>query len=201
MDPSDAQPPSPTEDSNVPQPDLIATQLTASQVRAFLAASEDVDIDPESVEELVQFLLLETADDSSGIVDPATDGVDSDGGFNLEVSELDISALYCTQDKDPETWTHQQIRGMLHHLKEHGMSSWVNEYILKRNHSIPQLLLAFGIKLSPKLHHMSPATMSYFLRVAMSRELQLRDKLPNYNTVDDAVQLIRNSQRIIILTG
>ncbi|KAF8208575.1 DHS-like NAD/FAD-binding domain-containing protein [Mycena galopus ATCC 62051] len=90
---------------------------------------------------------------------------------------------------------------MLHHLKEHGMTSWVQEYILKRNHSITHLLLAFGIELSPKLHHMSPATMSYFLRVAMSRELQLRDKLPEYNTVDDAVRLIRDSRRVIILTG
>ncbi|KAJ7808887.1 SIR2-domain-containing protein [Mycena olivaceomarginata] len=202
MDPSGAQSSFPMAETTNSPPDSVARRLTASQVRAFLAASEDVDIDPETLEELVQVLLLETTNDSSGIVDPAKpDEVDSDGGFDLEVSELDISALYCLHEKDPETWTPQQIRGMLHHLKEHGMSSWVNEYIVKRNHSIPHLLLAFGIKLSPALHHMSPATMSYFLRVAMSRELQLRDKLPNYNTVDDAVQLIRDSRRIIILTG
>ncbi|KAJ7189735.1 hypothetical protein B0H12DRAFT_1227121 [Mycena haematopus] len=148
MDPAYAQSSSPVSDPTNLQPDSVAERLTASQVRAFLAASEDVDIDPESVEELVQVLLLEAADNSSGIVDPVRDGVDSDGGFDLEVSELDISALYHVQDQvDPETWTHQQRRSMLHHLKEHGMSSWVNEYILKRNHSIPHLLLAFGIKL------------------------------------------------------
>jgi NAD-dependent histone deacetylase SIR2 len=31
--------------------------------------------------------------------------------------------------------------------------------------------------------------------------LQLRDKLPNHNTVEDAVRLIRDSRRILILTG
>ncbi|KAJ7115942.1 DHS-like NAD/FAD-binding domain-containing protein [Mycena epipterygia] len=102
---------------------------------------------------------------------------------------------------DVQTWSQQQIRAMMHHLKEKGMSSWMNEYVLKRNIPIPQLLLAFGINLNPSLHNMSPTTLSYFLRVAMSRELQLRDKLPEYNTVDDAVRLIRDSRRILILTG
>lgn len=31
--------------------------------------------------------------------------------------------------------------------------------------------------------------------------LSLRDKLPAYNTISDAVNLIRNSERIVILTG
>ncbi|KAK7048087.1 deacetylase sirtuin-type domain-containing protein [Favolaschia claudopus] len=207
MDPSGAQPPLSEE---VPEPNLPnPEQLTASQIRAFLAASEEVDIEAATVEELVQILLADSESESSGISGPAADSdrggeneeSESDGHFNLEVSELDMSALYCFADEDPEIWTQQQVRGMLYHLKEHGMASWVNEYILKRNHSIPDLLLAFGIKLSPKLHHLSTTTMSYFLRVAMSRELQLREKLPEYNTVDDAVRLIRDSRRIIILTG
>ena len=60
--------------------------------------------------------------------------------------------------------------------------------------------------------------MLYFLRVAMSHQyvlhfsawkyssnieyrLRNRDKLLQYNTVADAVQLIRRSERILILTG
>lgn len=31
--------------------------------------------------------------------------------------------------------------------------------------------------------------------------LQMRDRLTQYNTVDDAVELIRKSQRILVLTG
>ncbi|KAJ7043588.1 DHS-like NAD/FAD-binding domain-containing protein [Mycena alexandri] len=179
--------------------------LPSLQIRAFLAASEDIDIDPETVEELVQALILETTSSdtdntNSSILVSESNSPEPDG-FDLEVSELDMSALYFPLGQDVQTWSQQQIRGMMHHLKEHGMSSWMNEYVLKRNIPVPQLLLAFGINLDPSLHEMSPATLTYFLRVAMSRELQLRDKLPNYNTVEDAVRLIRESKRILILTG
>ncbi|KAJ6581477.1 SIR2-domain-containing protein [Mycena capillaripes] len=174
--------------------------LTSSQIRAFLAASEDVDIDPESVEELVRALILETSAGNGGS-DILVEGSPKPDGFDVEVSELDMSALYAFPDKGVQTWSPQQIRGMMHHLKEHGMTSWMNEYVVKRNLTIPQLLLAFGINLSPSLHNMSPATLAYFLRVAMSRELQLRDKLPHYNSVEDALRLIRDSRKIIILTG
>ena len=59
--------------------------------------------------------------------------------------------------------------------------------------------------------------MTYFLRVALSHQwvdifsswtsltvfasLRQRDKLPQYNTIDNAVELIQKSQRILILTG
>ncbi|KAJ7442252.1 DHS-like NAD/FAD-binding domain-containing protein, partial [Mycena latifolia] len=175
-------------------------------VRAFLAAAEDVDVDPETVEELVQALIIEAnssrADETPAMhVAEDSDGAETDSGFDVEVSELDMTALYFVSGQDVQTWSQQQIRGMMHHLKERGMSSWMNEYVLKRNIPIPQLLLAFGINLDPSLHNMSPVTLAYFLRVAMSRELQLRDKHPNYNTVEDAVRLIRDSRRILILTG
>lgn len=35
----------------------------------------------------------------------------------------------------------------------------------------------------------------------MRRRLQSREKLPMYNTIDDAVDLIRKSRNIMILTG
>ncbi|KAJ7765409.1 SIR2-domain-containing protein [Mycena maculata] len=187
--------------------DLRVNQhLSSSQIRAFLAASEDVDIDPETVEELVHALIVETttassrADNVNSGIHVSEDAVESET-FDVEISDLDISALYFFPEEEVQTWSQQQIRGMMHHLKEHGMSSWMNEYFLKRNIPIPQLLLAFGINLSPNLHNMSPTTLAYFLRVAMSRELRLRDKLPNHNTVEDAVRLIRDSRRILILTG
>jgi len=69
----------------------------------------------------------------------------------------------------------------------------------------------------PELQDRRPKTMLYFLRVAISHQsvvhsshrsifdvryrLRNRDKLPQYNTIADAVQLIKQSQRILILTG
>ncbi|KAF8196807.1 DHS-like NAD/FAD-binding domain-containing protein [Mycena galopus ATCC 62051] len=76
------------------------------------------------------------------------------------------------------------------------MNSKLDQNAPALTRSVPssfQILSSLIPSQSPKLHHMSPATMSYFLRVAMSRELQLPDKLPEYNTVDDAVRLMRVS--------
>ena len=71
----------------------------------------------------------------------------------------------------------------------------------------------------PELHGRRPTTMIYFLRVAMSHQwadifsswtsltifaiasLRQRDKLPQHNTINNAVELIKKSQRILILTG
>lgn len=71
-------------------------RLPSSQLRAFLAASEEIDIEPETVEELVQALIIEASADkeSSGI--RVSDGSD---GLALEVSELDMSALYFLADE------------------------------------------------------------------------------------------------------
>ncbi|KAF7983747.1 hypothetical protein HWV62_19721 [Athelia sp. TMB] len=91
-------------------------------------------------------------------------------------------------------WTPQEKRGMAHHLKEH-------EYAIKRNISVAKLLLAFDIHLSPQLCNKHPKTMLYFLKVVLSRELHMREKLPEYNTVEDVVNLIRKSTRVVVLTG
>lgn len=68
----------------------------------------------------------------------------------------------------------------------------------------------------PELQDRRPTTMTYFLRVAMTHQwadifsswtyltiasLRQRDKLPQYNTIDNAVELIQKSHRILILTG
>ena len=164
-------------------------------------------------------------------------------------------------------WTHQEVRAMMHHLKERGrccniaepvltmhtspagMNSFIKEYVLMRNISIPKLLYAFGICLvSQLLHwlitrlhavsscyrplisarsdivwrttHETPKNLTIFpesspvarvscIRLSRPlsdltgshRRLHRREKLPNYNTIADAASLIRESQRIVILTG
>lgn len=37
--------------------------------------------------------------------------------------------------------------------------------------------------------------------MALSRVLRRRDKLPQYNTVSDAIELLRNAKNIIVLSG
>jgi NAD+-dependent protein deacetylase SIR2 len=64
-----------------------------------------------------------------------------------------------------------------------------------------KLLTAFGIR-PPAFLETSPDDAYYgLLSLAISRELSKRIKLPQYNTVDDAVELIKKSKNIIVLTG
>lgn len=148
------------------------------QVRAFLEAAEDVDIDVETVEDLMQTI----PPDYNAEVDPAEDldlmgGNDSgeenesgngNGTFAEEV--LDISALYAVEDEAQQMWTTEEVNEMMHHLKERGMGSWITEYVLTRNIPIPRLLRAFGISLCEGLQNKKPTTLLYFLKVALSRE-------------------------------
>ncbi|OCH96332.1 SIR2-domain-containing protein [Obba rivulosa] len=98
-------------------------------------------------------------------------------------------------------WKEQEVKDMLYYLKEHGISAFIGEYVISRDIPIPKLLYAFGVCLCKELRMKRRKTLLYFLRVALQRELEAREKLPQYNTVDDVVKLIRERKRIIILTG
>ncbi|KAG6916201.1 hypothetical protein DXG01_008083 [Tephrocybe rancida] len=154
------------------------------QVRAFLEAAEDVDIDVETVEDLMQSIPADFGEevDPVGDREPTDDDIGEDTSGDMDhLAELDPSILYGEEDK--------------------GMSSWINEYVSTRNLPIPKLLRAFAINLCEVLQTKKPTTLLYFLKVALSRELRIRDRLTQYNTISDAVNLIRSSRRIIILTG
>ncbi|KAJ4479678.1 DHS-like NAD/FAD-binding domain-containing protein [Lentinula edodes] len=198
-----------TRELNPPLPQSISGPSTASpmdllilQVKAFLDAAEDVEVGPETIQELLQLI----ADrQTTNVVDlePTPDVEDEDdewlpGKENNDV-ELDISALF--MNAHDETWTNEERKEMISFLKERGMGHFVRKYAINRAIPIPTLLLAFGIKLCPELQNRSNPTLYYFLRVAMWKELRLREKLSEYNTISDAVNLIRNSKRMLILTG
>ncbi|KAG2142866.1 DHS-like NAD/FAD-binding domain-containing protein [Suillus bovinus] len=188
--------------------------LYALQLRAFVDAAEDVDVDPDTIEDLLEGLEDEDEDEE---VQESELGEDSDSeslpfpagerhsamqeSGNLDDLEVETEVIEQLKREVDEAWTKEEIRKMMHHLKERGMSSFVREYVITQNIPIVKLLLAFGISLCPELRNKQPQTMHYFLRVAMSKELHLREKLPQYNTVADAVSLIQTSKRVVVLTG
>ncbi|KIM44834.1 hypothetical protein M413DRAFT_363794 [Hebeloma cylindrosporum] len=185
-------------------------EFLALQVQVFLEASEDVDVDAETIEDILDVLVDDDKNDEPedplevGMHDYEDEDEDSHDGENL-LSQIVTNLPEEITESEPQgeiqVWTKQEIKQMIHLLKERGSSAFIDEYVRTRNIPIPKLLEAFGIKLCPELHGRRPKTMLYFLRVAMSHQLRNRDKLSQYNTVADAVQLIRQSQRILILTG
>ncbi|KAF8892118.1 SIR2-domain-containing protein [Infundibulicybe gibba] len=176
-------------------PDINSKGLLFRQLRAFLSAAEDVDIDTETMEDLMQ-MLPEECD-----LDATDESHSASGSESGSVSNDEALETLDDQIAEEEVWTRGELKQMMHHLKERGMTSWIQEYVLTRQIAVPKLLQAFGVDLCPELQTRRPSTLLYFLRVMMSRELQMRDKLLQYNTIDDAVNLIRSSSRIIILTG
>jgi NAD-dependent histone deacetylase SIR2 len=63
------------------------------------------------------------------------------------------------------------------------------------------LLSAFGIRPPDFLEGCPDESYYQLLSLAISRELSKRIKLPQYNTIDDAVELIKKAKNIIVLTG
>lgn len=188
--------------------------LYALQLRAFVDAAEDVDVDPDTIEDLLEGLEdgdgeeevqesdLDEDLDSDSLTLPAHEqhsAIEESG--NLDNLEVETEVIERLKQEAEEAWSKEDIRKMMHHLKEHGMSSFVREYVITQNIPIVKLLFAFGISLCPELRNKQPQTMLYFLRVAMSKVLHLREKLPQYNTVADAVSLIQASKRVVVLTG
>lgn len=64
-----------------------------------------------------------------------------------------------------------------------------------------KLLTAFGLRPPPFLEGSGDDAYYGLLSLALSRELSKRIKLPQHNTVDDAVALIKRSRNIIVITG
>ncbi|TFY72441.1 hypothetical protein EVG20_g558 [Dentipellis fragilis] len=175
--------------------------------------------------EIVEDVDLEDGDGDLGEPSGAVAFPDDEDDEDKDDGEVEINTNFRDEDvRIGAGWGKQEVRRMLYHLKHHGMerslviqvqcmeayhsvsitlgmSSFVKEYVSNRAIPIPELLCAFGLLLADELQTKKPGTLLYFLRVALYRELQLREKLPQYNTIDDAVNLIASSRRILILTG
>ncbi|KAG6333569.1 hypothetical protein ID866_5518 [Astraeus odoratus] len=187
--------------------------LHEMQLRAFLSAADDVDADSDTLEDLMNGVDEEvcssmtdqdsvsessdTEDFSNNVFDGAISGDPGESNMVL----IDDAELRALEEEAEQAWSEDEIRRMMVFLKERGMNAFIKEYVVVQNIPIVKLLFAFGIPLCPELRAKSTKTLLYFLRVAISRVLRHREKLPQHNTIEDAVALIQKSCRIIILTG
>ncbi|OSX64149.1 hypothetical protein POSPLADRAFT_1065467 [Postia placenta MAD-698-R-SB12] len=174
------------------------SSIYALQVQAFLDAAEAVDVDADVVEDLLEGFVGDIHSDSNDDTDVVDVGPAYYGGENEDENASEWEGLL---REAQSAWTKEQIKGMKMLLKESGMSAFINKYIVTEAAPIPKLLYAFGICLCPELRQKRPKTLMYFLRVALSRELQLRERLQHLNDIDDAVALIQSRRRILLLTG
>ena len=72
-------------------------ELLASQIQAFLEAAEDVDVDAETIEDILQALMVDKEEVEDAETRPDTkmnEYEDSDGELEASTQELDISPLF-----------------------------------------------------------------------------------------------------------
>lgn len=86
-------------------------------------------------------------------------------------------------------------------LHEIGKPAFVEETIGQNTVTAKKLCTAFGVMPPAFLEGAPDEAYHPLLAIAISREYSRRPKLPQYNTVEDAVRLIHESKNIIVLTG
>ena len=82
-----------------------------------------------------------------------------------------------------------------------GKAAFVEETSGKETITAKKLCSAFGILPPGFLEGAPDKAYHALLAIGISREYSKRPKLPEYNTVDDAVELLKKSKNIIVVTG
>ncbi|KAL4943348.1 hypothetical protein BDV06DRAFT_211098 [Aspergillus oleicola] len=101
----------------------------------------------------------------------------------------------------PDACTLEEAVEFRKRLHEIGKAQFVEETIARDAVSAKKLCTAFGI-LPPAFLEGAPDEIYHpLLAIAISREFTRRQKLPQYNSVDDAAKLLKESKNIIVLTG
>lgn len=86
-------------------------------------------------------------------------------------------------------------------LREIGKVAFVEETIGKNRISAKKLLTAFGVVPPSFLEDAPDKAFHPLLGIVISREDAKRQKLDDYNSVEDAVELLKRAKNIIVITG
>ncbi|KAL4881549.1 SIR2-domain-containing protein [Aspergillus karnatakaensis] len=155
----------------------------------------------------------ESSDNAAGIeeqvlVSQSEYETDSDGlEDEWETQSLYEDAIQMLRDEQlrdgsiPGACTLEEAIQFRKRLHEIGKAAFVEETIARDTVTAKKLCTAFGI-LPPSFLEGAPDEAYHpLLAIAISREFTRRQKLTEYNSIDDAVKLLQQSKNIIVLTG
>lgn len=104
-------------------------------------------------------------------------------------------------NSDPEICTLEEARHYRQLLRTVGPRQFVADTVESEKISAKKLITAFGCGVPRWMEGASDLEFYKYLQWALIRELNKRSKKVEYNTVDDAVKLLKKSKHIIVLTG
>lgn len=112
---------------------------------------------------------------------------------------LSLANAYIYPDEEACTW--EEALAFRKRLRLIGEDRFLAETVEANTITAKKLCTAFGIRFPFFLEGQPDETYHYPLRLGICRELSKRTKLPQYNTINDAVALLKKSRNIIVLTG
>ena len=101
----------------------------------------------------------------------------------------------------PDACTFEEAAAFRKRLHAIGKAAFVAETIEQETITAKKLCTAFGIMPPPFLEGAPDKAYHTLLAIGISREYSRRAKLPEFNTINDAVELLKKSKNIIVLTG
>ncbi|KAE8440895.1 hypothetical protein EG329_006341 [Mollisiaceae sp. DMI_Dod_QoI] len=190
------------------------SRLGSGQASVKMPGAQIIDLDSESDNDIADALVTAQRVGISGVnelealdvLEESADEEDADSTtwdeveslFEDTLEEMGDESLY---DAGPDSCTLEEANAFRQQLRTIGPEAFCEKTVEAGTISAKKLLTAFGLRPPPFLEG-SPDDAYYgLLSLAISRELSKRIKLPQYNTIDDAVELIKKSKNIIVLTG
>lgn len=117
-------------------------------------------------------------------------------------SDTEIDRLL---DEAADAFPPETVSLMVRDLKQRGIVSFLERYVVPDPAPlrVKHLLLALGVFLPRSIREsdVSLDILLPILKTALARILRRREKLPQYNTIDDVLDLLSNCKRIMVLSG
>lgn len=157
--------------------EALTSERTLSSSQRSASQDEGYDCDSEELEALEDEADMEEADDDE-----------------LEGEIEQAGLLYPTE----------RVAALLEELKQEGLFYFLRVHVAgKTEAEIKALFIALGVLLPKSLRvgRVSPGFLVSILKTVLTRHLRQRKKLDQYSTVEDAVDLISKSKKIIVLSG
>ncbi|KAL9094287.1 MAG: hypothetical protein Q9165_003427 [Trypethelium subeluteriae] len=173
------------------------TKLEKSSCSVIDLSSDDEEPSPQRVPKRVKRQALTGHEDKQdiGIASDADDW-DNDSVLN----DLLENAAEMQLVSGPNCCGPEEAANYRKRLHEIGAEHFVLETVTSGNVTVKKLCTAFGINITPFLE--APDEDLYpLLGKLITDELTKRQKLPQFNTIDDAATLLNKSQNVVVITG
>ncbi|KAF9329715.1 NAD-dependent histone deacetylase sir2 [Linnemannia elongata] len=196
--------PSPSDCTSSSEEARNLTEILADTVATYCSDSDD-DYTPDADT---------TVDEFSNRVDSSSDEEDDDDSFteinadNINVPDAPYiepffsqsDGRYSSDDYVVNELTEDHLEMIIEEARAYGIDRVIGRYILGNIFSVRQLLAAFN----PDLNTDGDEWTERKLMIKLTEELLValrRKRLTNIHTLEQVVQLLRDSKRIMVLTG